>query len=350
MRHNINASSSIKLFGKNVTINPAYRLSSLWYLDQVNKNWNEQINEVVNDTVKGFSQIYSQNNDLVFNTSGGEAMRISGGDLLIGTTDVDLGHTDGDSGFAANQAGYFQAARDSANAILYLNKLNNNGTIIQMHKDGTQVGNIGVEASDNFYIADAATNTGINFKGWINPCDSSGASSRDNFDLGHATQGRLRDLYLGGGVFLGGTGSANKLEDYEEGNWTPQLEDASGNDCTQSGQTGQYTKIGNLVYVQFAIGLSGKSGVGNALQISGLPFAVENVSHGSGEPSGGLITYLTGLTTGNYGLIMARANNASSFLELKYTGSSYSTYGGSALNATDIGASTYMAGSCMYRT
>ena len=38
MRHNINASSSIKLFGKNVTINPAYQLSSLWYLNQINKS------------------------------------------------------------------------------------------------------------------------------------------------------------------------------------------------------------------------------------------------------------------------------------------------------------------------
>lgn len=29
------------------------------------------------------------------------------------------------------------------------------------------------------------------------------------------------DLTLSGGVFLGGTGTANKLEDYEEGTWTP---------------------------------------------------------------------------------------------------------------------------------
>ena len=61
MRHNINASSSIKLFGKNVTINPAYRLSSLWYLDQINKSWNNINNEINNDTLKGFSQVFSQN-------------------------------------------------------------------------------------------------------------------------------------------------------------------------------------------------------------------------------------------------------------------------------------------------
>ena len=59
IRHNINASSSIKLFGKNVTINPAYQLSSLWYLNQINKSWDTQNNEVINDTVNQFSSIYS---------------------------------------------------------------------------------------------------------------------------------------------------------------------------------------------------------------------------------------------------------------------------------------------------
>ena len=59
IRHNINASSSIKLFGKNVTINPAYQLSSLWYFDQINKSWNATNQEVQNDTVRNFSTIYS---------------------------------------------------------------------------------------------------------------------------------------------------------------------------------------------------------------------------------------------------------------------------------------------------
>ncbi|MEC8460391.1 MAG: putative LPS assembly protein LptD, partial [Bacteroidota bacterium] len=61
MRHNINASSSIKLFGKNVTINPAYQLSSLWYLNQINKSWDAQNNEVINDTINQFSSLYSHN-------------------------------------------------------------------------------------------------------------------------------------------------------------------------------------------------------------------------------------------------------------------------------------------------
>ena len=61
MKHNVSASTSIKLFGKNLTINPAYQLSSYWYLDQVNKYWDNLNNEVINDTVNQFSQLYSQN-------------------------------------------------------------------------------------------------------------------------------------------------------------------------------------------------------------------------------------------------------------------------------------------------
>ncbi len=60
MKHNISASSSIKLFGKNVTINPAYQLSSIWYLEQINKNWDFNNNEVINDTINKFSRLSSQ--------------------------------------------------------------------------------------------------------------------------------------------------------------------------------------------------------------------------------------------------------------------------------------------------
>ena len=65
MRHNINASSSIKLFGKNVTINPAYQLSSLWYLNQINKSWDAQNNEVINDTINNYHYLNNKSEKLV---------------------------------------------------------------------------------------------------------------------------------------------------------------------------------------------------------------------------------------------------------------------------------------------
>ena len=87
----------------------------------------------------------------------------------------------------------------------------------------------------------------------------------------------LEDLYLSGGVYLGGTGAANKLDDYEEGTWTPVFSDASsgGNPATANGgKRGFYTKIGNTVHV-YCIGsnlvTTGMTGA-NDLYIQGLPF------------------------------------------------------------------------------
>ena len=33
----------------------------------------------------------------------------------------------------------------------------------------------------------------------------------------------MSNLYMSGSLFIGGTGSANELDDYEEGNWTPTV-------------------------------------------------------------------------------------------------------------------------------
>ena len=41
-------------------LNGHYKLSSLWYLDQLSKSWDDVENLVINDTVKGFSQLFSQ--------------------------------------------------------------------------------------------------------------------------------------------------------------------------------------------------------------------------------------------------------------------------------------------------
>jgi len=64
-----------------------------------------------------------------------------------------------------------------------------------------------------------------------------------------------------------GTGTSELLADYEEGTWTPSL----GGTTTYAGQVGTYTKIGNLVEVNFALNIT-SIGTGSTSQISGLPF------------------------------------------------------------------------------
>ena len=57
------------------------------------------------------------------------------------------------------------------------------------------------------------------------------------------------------GLFVGGTGDANKIDDYEEGTWTAVIKSGS-NTITQTSGSPQftYTKIGNMVYVNFKTG------------------------------------------------------------------------------------------------
>ena len=73
-----------------------------------------------------------------------------------------------------------------------------------------------------------------------------------------------------GGIALGGTGTANTISDYEEGNWTPA--DAGGGTLTVLDS--RYTKIGRLVHLTAYIQFTGIGSSGNAVQLNGLPFAV----------------------------------------------------------------------------
>lgn len=80
---------------------------------------------------------------------------------------------------------------------------------------------------------------------------------------------------LSGGVYLGGTGAANLLDDYEEGTFTAQMFDASsGGNASSSTSTGRYTKIGQLVFATFSISNVDTSGLtaGNDAYFA-LPFA-----------------------------------------------------------------------------
>jgi hypothetical protein len=85
------------------------------------------------------------------------------------------------------------------------------------------------------------------------------------------------DGTFSGGVYLGGTGAANFLDDYEEGTWTPTVGGSSGNP-TSITASGHYQKIGNHVFVQFRITLSNGSGGSGYLEIANLPFTMASVN------------------------------------------------------------------------
>jgi len=75
------------------------------------------------------------------------------------------------------------------------------------------------------------------------------------------------------GMHFGGTGSANQLDDYEEGTWTPVL--ASATTTTYTSQVGTYCKIGQLVFVYFDININ-SVGDGSTNTVGGFPFTPIN--------------------------------------------------------------------------
>ena len=185
--------------------------------------------------------------------------------VLIGKTATGLGA----SGTEINPNGYIQVTEDQS-PPLYLNRLSTDGNIVNFYKDGSAKGSIGTttSAGGSRFAIGAVGDPGIIFAGTgVFPATQITASD-NSADLGSGTY-RWKDIYLSGGAFLGGTAAANKLEDYEEGTWTPT--DASGEGYSLTVNSATYTKIGRLVYITVYIDYPAQSS--SAAQLNGgLPF------------------------------------------------------------------------------
>jgi hypothetical protein len=96
-------------------------------------------------------------------------------------------------------------------------------------------------------------------------------------------------------TFNGDTAAANALDDYEEGTWTPvMVGSTTAGTGTYDQQVGKYTKIGNVVRVNFSIQWTAHTGTG-ATVITGLPFA-----SGAGvQTPFSVFTYGVTMTAGN---------------------------------------------------
>jgi len=224
------------------------------------------------------STLKSNNEDMTINADGAsseiilqqnatERMRIdSSGKVLVGNDTGALAT----AGVSLRQ-NWIRSVRDG-DIALQLNRLTSDGDIAQFRKDGTTVGSIGTTGGQ---IHIAGTTNGIRFGGQLEPTNSAGSRTDDSVDLGSSTY-RFQDAYLSGGVYLGGTGSANKLDDYEEGTWTPVIADShsGGNTGTYDSGAGSYTKIGRAVTVSCEMNnldITGMTG-SNDLVIRGFPY------------------------------------------------------------------------------
>jgi hypothetical protein len=123
-------------------------------------------------------------------------------------------------------------------------------------------------ASLPIYSTTGDVNTGIYFP------------AADN--IAFTTGGTIRGRWTTDGLCFGSdTAAANALDDYEEGTFTVSLSPETGA-LTTASSSGNYIKIGKLVYVHITILITTVGTASGYLNFTGLPFSVQN-SGGSGQ-------------------------------------------------------------------
>jgi len=260
--------------------------------------------------------------------------------VLIGTTDNTLYNNSTGTGTKIGGDGRLDVSRQADTVATFNRTGSSNGEVIRVVASGTTVGTIGSSNSgERLYMVNDST--GLSFLGdfsRILPCNISGTPRDNAIDLGQGSGGRFKDLYLSGGVHLGGTGAANKLDDYEEGTWTPSF--SSGYSVSAySVQYGTYTKIGNTVRAYFRVSMQTASTTSSQVIIAGLPFTAINQSH----------HYTTGTSyintsSGNGDSVKPLVFQNSSAVYLYYQG----TTGVTGLVGTNLGTQLDILGQVIY--
>jgi hypothetical protein len=193
--------------------------------------------------------------------------------------------------------------------VATFDRATSDGTIAEFQKNGSTVGSVGVN-SDRLFVGDS-THGGIVFGSGASaviPSNGDGSISDDDCLLGTASN-RFKELYLSGGVYLGGTGAANYLDDYEEGTFTPVWKGTTSNPTpTYTDQTGRYIKVGTMVFFTANMQTSASSGGSGTLMLADLPFTATGLWQSI------VVGYAYGIT------VLARGsgytNNSSTYLFL----------------------------------
>jgi len=226
----------------------------------------------------------------------------------------------------------------------YLNRKSTDGDILILAKDASTVGSIQTKDSRLFISgSQGSTPAGIYFGGGGDILPASTTNAVDNSISLGGTGHRWKDLYLSGGAYLGGTGSANYLDDYEEGTWTPRLRGGISEPGTLITGNGIYTKIGRLVTVTWDFSNVNTTGYSGTLSIDQLTFAPASSYMSGGNVMFNLMASFP-TTTSNISCYLTSSSNSILFY------GSENQAGWSALNHHAGTSARYSIGSLTYET
>ena len=115
-----------------------------------------------------------------------------------------------------------------------------------------------------------------------------------------------------GGVSIGSGGSSNVIDDYEEGTFTPTIEDPDGSGAvsTYYYRAGKYTKIGNMVSVAITLSINNAGTLtasDDAVNITGLPYTFYQTTN-SYTQTAPLTSFNTGTRDYTIGRCMVNTN------------------------------------------
>ena len=127
------------------------------------------------------------------NNSLAEKMRLdNSGNLLVGTTSTSVGAASSGSGFRVDGANGIVQAASSGNTPAILNRTSDDGNIVSLRKDGSEIGSVGVKSGDPYIASVGTFSVGLMFEGSsgardVRPCDKTGATLDGSVDLGDST-------------------------------------------------------------------------------------------------------------------------------------------------------------------
>ena len=168
--------------------------SKIYFASRLSGNWR---NSYIGNT--GHALTFATGGTGTTHTNATERMRIdAAGNLLVGATLESNWETV--AGFRARPSGSTTITRASAPA-LYVNRITNDGGLIEFRRGTAVVGNIGTFGGYQYIIGGNAggTHAGLRFinNASIRPCGSTGNDLNATLDLG-TSAAQFKDLYLSG--------------------------------------------------------------------------------------------------------------------------------------------------------